>query len=262
MNTKRKAAALVAATAMALLAPLTPAEGASPPVVNGTTQLGMCDSVDAVSAVSPMAFACWGTEKTDLKALRRAYRQGGMAAVQTVSARQQGITATGVNIALASGGTQLTGYSNNKYNSYTWTYSGTIIYGSIDTNGHLTEYGRVFVSDKIVLNGAYANFTFTFKRALGSDVAVAMKDYWTNVGWSGSTNTCPRTNWLQGHTATCNYSTYLGSFGGSGFYAHSQVQWWNQVSPNPSPGDGSWTVTEPHGPMDCVSTRAQKCLWR
>lgn len=134
--------------------------------------------------------------------------------------------------------------------------------GTIRLGPGSTEYGRVFVSDKIVLNGAYANFTFTFKRVFGSDVAVAMKDYWTNVGWSGYTNTCPRTNWLQGHTATCNYSSYLGSFGGSGFYAHSQVQWWNQVSPNPSPGDGSWTVTEPHGPMDCVSTRAQKCLWR
>ena len=73
---------------------------------------------------------------------------------------------------------------------------------------------------------------------------------------------CPRTAFLAGHTATCNHSTYTLGYAGAGFYSHSQTKWWNAMSPNPSSADGSWTVTEPHGPMDCVRGRPQQCMFR
>lgn len=58
-----------------------PLAAKSPIVVDGTTtQLGGCDSLEAVIAQPTTAFACLGSADTDLAALRAAYQSGGMRA--------------------------------------------------------------------------------------------------------------------------------------------------------------------------------------
>jgi hypothetical protein len=232
----------------------------SPSVTDGTANLGPCDSLEAVTATGSISYACWGSAATDFKALRKAYTLGGMVAVRRASTNQQ---RTGA-VAAASGGTQLTGYANVRGSATYWTYFGTIHYGTIDSRGNLTEYGQVFVRDVITLTGNFAGFKYSFQRVVGhgSDVAVQLRNYFTNIGWYGGSYLCPRTAFLAGHTATCNHSTYILGYAGTGFYSHSQTTWWNAMSPNPSSADGSWTVTEPHGPMDCARARAQQCMFR
>ena len=74
--------------------------------------------------------------------------------------------------------------------------------------------------------------------------------------WSSNSKTCAQTVY-SGTVYSCNHSYSISGYVGNGFYGKSNVQWWNQYSPNPSNADGSWTLTESHGPMDCVNGRSQ-----
>jgi len=255
------AALVMAATVMLAHAAGSVAPSKKPPVVGGTTQLGACDSIEAVSATGDIAFACIGTQKTDFKALRNAYHEGGMAAVRSEAETEVA--------AAASGGTGWTGYHNAKDDAYSWTFYGTVIYGTIKTDGTITEYGRFFTRDKLVLSGEYAVFTFSADRTLGSALKFRLANWFSIITGGGSWTDTPKIC-LQTVYSRDPYHfdhRYLladphGYYVGNGWSGKSQVIWWNQQSRNPSSADGSWTLTESHGPMDCKNGRPQRCQWR
>lgn len=240
------------------------------PDENGTTNLGTCDSFEAVTSGPTEAFVCLGSEATDFARLRDAYSQGGMAAVAR-EAKLQGSSAadvsngSGSRIAAASGGTQLTGYSNKKNTITSWTFYATVIYGTIRTDGTITQYGQFFTRDDIRLRGNFADFTFNADRTVGSAMKFKLSNWFSITtgggSWSSNSKTCAQTVY-SGTVYSCNHSYSISGYVGNGFYGKSNVQWWNQYSPNPSSADGSWTLTESHGPMDCVSGRSQICQFR
>ena len=269
-------AAAAAAICLSVTALAAPASGAPAPTVtvaiaatetstdltpdtDGTTNLGSCDSLEALTAGPTPAFVCTGTDTTDFGKLRGAYRTGGMAAVAKESLRQGQVTAT------ASGGTQLTGYRNVKNTSTSWTFYATVIYGTIRTDGTLTEYGRFFTRDDIALRGNYADFKFNADRTQGSALRFELSNWFSIItgggSWSSTPKACTQSS-FSGSTYYCNHSYSISGYVGNGFYGKSRVKWWNQYSPNPSSSDGSWSLTESHGPMDCVSGRSQPCQYR
>lgn len=285
MNLKRcvpAVVALVLAVGSASVSAV-PASAAAPPVVDGTTQLGSCDSLQAVSFTpkKPASFVCMGDESTDFSALRTAYKTGGMRAVAASAAKAKSRTRTSstTEVVAAGGPTQFKSLVNEKSDAYHWTYSGTVVYGTVSTSGAITVYGQFAIKNVISLSGNYAKLNpFYAQRSVGAGSAMKFKlwfwfDITTTGGtWADTKQFCQQ-NTYTGNPLGCAttglgywlYSTdstgKIVYYNGLGFYGRTKAQWWNQYSRNPSTADGSWTLQVGHGPMDC-KVRTQRCQWR
>jgi hypothetical protein len=205
-----------------------------------------------------------GGPGTDLGRLRAAYKKGGAKAARAESTRQASAA-----LATASGGQQLLGYVNHKSDAYHWVFYATVIYGTIRSDGTITEYGRYFTRDAITVSGDYAKFTFYADRTTGSALRFRLSNWFQITTGGGYWTDTPKVRLqsvFSGDPYYCNHSYLLygdgGPYTGLGFYGKSRVTWWNQYSPNPSSADGSWTLTESHGPLDCKAGRPQRCQWR
>lgn len=289
MNLKRCLPAVIALVLAAGSASVSAqsASAAAPPVVDGTSQLGACDSLQAVSFIPThsASFVCVGDVSTDFPALRAAYQSGGMKAVAaSVAKARQAKTGTGTSsptgaVAAASGPTQFTSLVNEKTDAYHWTYSGTVIYGTASSSGAITVYGQFAIKNVISLSGNYAKLNpFYAQRSVGHGSAMKFKLwFWfdiTTAGgyWTDTKYSCQQTAFtgdaLNCATSGLGYGLYstdssgkIVYYNGLGFYGRTKAQWWNQYSPNPSTADGSWTLQMGHGPMDC-KVRTQRCQWR
>lgn len=272
------------ATVLALMfsGAASPAAADPPPIVDGTTQLGACDSLEAVSftpRLQTASFVCIGPgESTDFGALRTAYATGGMRAVATEAAAQYTTDArvSSAEMTAAGGPVQFTSMVNEKTDDYRWTYNGTVIYGTINTKGQIVQYGKFSIQNKIALSGNSAQLgPFWVQRALSGGSAMKFRLwFWYEIStggglWHDTSRYCAQSA-FSGNKLDCSGVYYLYHYdlagkkilyGGKNWYGRTKAQWWNEYSPNPTTADGSWTLRVGHGPMDCLA-RAQRCQWR